>query len=208
MALYLVLTLAEGQFPAALYPYVYGAKALLVTVALLVTGRTWRREIHFDGKALLLGVIAGLLGLGLWLGLDAVTPPLKFLGTRTAYNPYQEIADPALRAAFLAVRFYGLALMVPVMEEVFWRSFLLRFVTDQDRWETLPLGAFSATAFVVVALLFGFAHPEYLAAFAYAALMAGLLRQTRSLFACIVAHAVTNLALGVYVLTTGNWKLW
>jgi len=38
--------------------------------------------------------------------------------------------------------------------------------------------------------------------------MALLLRSTRSLLACIVAHGVTNLSLGIYVLTTGNWKYW
>jgi CAAX prenyl protease-related protein len=208
MALFLVLTLAEGYAPKTWYPALYTVKVAAVTVALCLCAKAWRGELRWDARAVGLGLLAGLIGLPLWLGIDAVTPPLKLLGTRSAYDPYTEIVDPALRAGFLAVRLFGLAAVVPVMEEVFWRSFLLRYATDPDRWKALPLGTFSAAAFAIVAVLFALAHPEYLAAFVYAALMAGLLRATGSLSACVAAHAATNLALGVYVLLTGNWKLW
>ena len=208
MVLFLVLTMLEGKLSLALYPFVYAVKALLVLIVLLVCARTWKSELRWDGKAVALGIIAGLLGLGLWLGLDALQPAGWSLGTRTAYNPFQEIANPTLRYSFLTVRFVGLALLVPVMEEVFWRSFLLRFATDQDKWKELPVGQFSLAAFGIVAGLFALAHPEWLAAIGYAALMAGLLRHTKSLLACIVAHGVTNAALGIYVLKTGYWHYW
>ena len=208
MALFLVLTALESYLPLALYPFAYSVKALLVLIALLYFHREWRSELHGDGKAVALGVVAGLLGLGLWLGLDALQPGGWSLGKRAAYNPFEEIANPALRYGFLTVRFIGLALLVPVMEEVFWRSFLLRCVTDQDKWKSLPLGQFSLAAFGIVAGLFALAHPEWLAAMGYAALMAGLLRHTKSLLACIVAHGVTNAALGIFVLLTGNWRYW
>ena len=208
MVLFLVLTTLEGYLPLALYPFVYGIKALLVLIALLVCARAWKGELRWDAKAVGLGILAGLLGLGLWLGLDALQPAGWSIGKRTAYNPFKEIANPTLRYSFLTVRFVGLALLVPVMEEVFWRSFLLRFATDQDKWKELPLGQFSLAAFGIVAGLFALAHPEWLAAIGYAALMAGLLRHTKSLLACIVAHGVTNAALWVFVLLTGNWKYW
>ena len=208
MVLFLMLTALEGYLPLALYPFVYGIKALLVLIALLICARAWKGELRWDGKAVALGILVGLLGLWLWLKLDALQPAGWSLGKRTAYNPFQEIANPTLRYSFLTVRFVGLALLVPVMEEVFWRSFLLRFATDQDKWKELPLGQFSLAAFGIVAVLFAVAHPEWLAAIGYAALMAGLLRHTKSLLACVVAHGVTNAALGVYVLLTGNWRYW
>ncbi|WP_309719122.1 CAAX prenyl protease-related protein [Armatimonas sp.] len=208
MVLFLVLTALEGYLPLALYPLIYGVKALLVLIALLVCARAWKSELRWDTKAMALGMVLGLLGLGLWLGLDALQPAGWSIGTRTAYNPFQEISTPALRYSFITVRFIGLVLLVPVMEEVFWRSFLLRFATDQDKWKELPLGQFSLAAFGIVAGLFAVAHPEWLAAIGYAALMAGLLRHTKSLLACVVAHGVTNAALGVFVLLTGNWKYW
>lgn len=208
MVLFLVLTTLEGYLPRSSYTVVYCIKAVLVLIALIACSRVWKGELRGDGKAVAIGTVAGLLGLGLWLALEHIQPAGLALGKRTAYNPFVAISDPTLRIVFLAVRFFGLALLVPVMEEVFWRSFLLRFVTDQDRWKELPIGQFSLLAFGVVAGLFAAAHPEWLAALGYAALMAGLLRYTKSLLACTVAHGVTNAALGVYVLMTGNWRLW
>ncbi len=208
MTLFLVATFVEGHLPKHWYPLAYTAKAVLVTAMLVVGCRTWKNELRGGGGAIFFGILAGLAGLPLWLAVDAVTPHLSFLGTRAAYNPFLEIPDAPARWAFLAARFFGLAVMVPVMEEVFWRSFLLRFVTDQDRWNSLPIGAFSLPALAVVCTLFGVAHPEYLAAVVFALLMAGLLRHTKSLLSCVVAHGVTNLSLGIYVLMTGDWHYW
>jgi CAAX prenyl protease-like protein len=208
MAAYLLLTAAEPYIPRSLYSIAYMGKAVILGIVLAVTAKSWRGEIGWEGKAVGLGILAGLIGLPLWLGVDAITPHFDFLGKRVGYNPFEAITDPGLRMAFLAVRFCGLAALVPIMEEVFWRSFLLRWVTDQDRWQTLPVGTFSVAALAIVSALFGAAHPEYLAGIVFALLMAGLLRLTRSLLACIVAHGVTNLALGIYVLVQHDWKYW
>ena len=97
--------------------------------------------------------------------------------------------------------------MVPVMEEIFWRSFLLRWITDPD-FTKLKVGEFSWSAFAVVAGIFAISHPEWLAAAIFAAMMALLLKRTGSLFACIVAHGFTNLLLGIYVMQTHSWMLW
>ena len=206
MAAFLGITYLEGV-ASKQYVWIYIAKALVVT-ALLIAGRaTWKRDMRWSAPMLLLGTVVGLLCFAGWVLIDPLTPHFAFLGKRTEYNPFKEIADPAVRALFLAVRFYGLALVVPVMEELFWRSFLLRWITDQE-FEKLPVGAFSWAAFGIVAAAFGIAHPEWLVAILFACAMALLLRQTRSLFACIVAHGVTNLALGIFVLSTGKWQYW
>ena len=145
-----------------------------------------------------------------WIWLQPLThyPHFSFLGKRTEYNPFAAIANPGLRWAFLAARFYGLALLVPLVEEVFWRSFLLRIISDPDDFERLQPWKFTWTAFGVVAVLFGFTHPEWLEAIICAVAYGLLLRQTRSLFACVVAHATTNLMLGIYVVTQHAWAYW
>ncbi|GAB4461782.1 MAG: CAAX prenyl protease-related protein [Armatimonadaceae bacterium] len=206
MILFLVLTYAEGKIEG-FYPLAYTLKVAIVTGALLYFRRAWQHEIRMEAKVLLPAVGIGLVTLAEWILLDKWIP-YPALGTRTGYNPLTEIPDPLWRNLFLGVRFYGLALLVPVMEEIFWRSFLLRYVTDMDRWKTLPVGTFSVLAFVVVAALFALAHPEWLVAAICAMLYAGLLFWTRSLFAVILAHAVTNFGLGIYVLLTGEWKYW
>lgn len=206
MALFLLLTMAEGHSPPAWYPLLYTAKAAVVTIALFVCARAWRQELRFEARVLPIAILVGLLVLGEWIALDKLAYP-RF-GTRTAYNPFTAIADPGLRYGFLAVRFLGLAVLVPLMEEVFWRSFVLRYATDPDKWQDIPVGTFSVVACVIMSGLFAVAHPEWLAAFVCAVVYALLLRQTRSLFAVVVAHGVTNAGLGIYVLQTGNWQLW
>lgn len=207
MALFLLLTFAEGKAPRDWYVAVYGVKMLAVTAALWLCRKAWQAEIKPDARVLPIALFTGLAVFAEWVLLDKWVP-YPHLGTRTAYNPFTALTDPALRAAFFALRFYGLVLLVPLMEEVFWRSFLLRWITDMDDFRRVRLGQYSLTAFLVVAGLFAFAHPEWLVAFLCACAYAYLLRRTGSLWACIVAHLTTNLALGVYVVLTGDWKYW
>lgn len=214
MALFLLLTTLEGYAPRSAYPLLYVVKAALVTFCLTYFLPVWRHELRWEARVLPLALLTGLVVFAEWVLIDKWIP-YPHIGKRTGFDPQAALTDPALRAAFLAVRFYGLALLVPVMEEVFWRSFLLRYAStllpgkhENANWRTLPVGAFSAAGFAVVAVLFGLAHPEWLVAVICAAAYGLLLRQTRSLLAVIVAHAVTNLALGVYVLLTGDWLYW
>jgi uncharacterized protein len=207
MALFLALTTVEGYLPKASYPWAYGVKIVAVTVALLMFRKAWREEIHFDARVLLPALAVGLVTFAQWVWLDKAIP-YPPLGSRVGFDPNAALPDPLWRGLFVAVRLYGLALVVPVMEEVFWRSFLLRYATDQDKWRELPVGQFSLAACLIVAGLFAVAHPEWLVAAVCALLYAALLWHTKSLFACIVAHATTNLALGIYVLATGDWKYW
>ncbi len=204
MLAFLVVTNTEGMF-GKFYPFIYIFKAILVTVLLIVFRRNWQ-DIKPNPKVIIPGIIVGLLVFAEWVLIEN-SLHYPHLGTRTAYNPFVEITNPATRIAFIAVRFYGLALMVPVMEELFWRSFLLRFFSDAD-WTKLKVGTFTWGGFAIVCGLFGVAHPEWLVAVLCAAAYGLLLRQTKSLFACIIAHAVTNLTLGIYVLTAHDWKFW
>jgi CAAX prenyl protease-like protein len=107
----------------------------------------------------------------------------------------------------MAARLFGLVLMVPVMEEIFWRSFLLRYLTRHD-FQTLPVGTFSALSLWVMVGASALAHPEWLAAVVASLAYAFWIRHTRSLFAAIIAHATTNAALGGYVLVTREWHYW
>ncbi|MFY7952032.1 MAG: type II CAAX prenyl endopeptidase Rce1 family protein, partial [Armatimonadaceae bacterium] len=79
---------------------------------------------------------------------------------------------------------------------------------DQDRWSELPQGSMSPAAVGIVSAVFALAHPEWLAAFVYGILMALVLRRTGKLGACLVAHVVTNLMLGIWVVARGAWNLW
>ena len=204
MVLFGALTLAESYLDPAWFPIAYIVKAVLVTAALVRLRRPYA-DLKYDRRVILPSVAIGLLVFALWVWIDKVVPYPHF-GSRSAFDP-TPLQGSAWWPAFLAVRLYGLALMVPVMEEIFWRSFLLRYLTRAD-FESLPVGTFSAFALLVMLAASAVAHPEWLVAVLASLAYAVWLRRSRSLFGAILAHSTTNAALGAYVLRTGEWQYW
>ncbi len=207
MLVFLVLTSLERYVPAPTwYPLAYSLKIVLVTLAAWASRSTWSdlRPVPPFGM-LLAGVVTGLIVFVLWVGLEGWYPELGFLGKRTGFDP--STLSPRWKWPFLAVRMAGLVLLVPLIEELFWRSFLMRWVIDSDFWK-VPVGQVTPLAAGVTSVAFALSHPEWLPALLTGLLWAWLLWQTRSLLACLLSHAVANLALGMYVLATGAWKYW
>ena len=188
------------NYSAITYPVII----LTVTAILIYFCRSYD-ELRFDNlKALhLLGALAtGTVVFVLWINMDW---DFATLGSSEAYDP--RILPGKTYYAFLAVRFAGTALVVPVFEELFWRSFVLRYIINHD-FTLVKIGAFTWMSFVVSSLLFGSEHHLWLAG-----IMAGifynlLLYWSRNIYACIIAHSVTNLLLGIYVIRTGSWQFW
>ncbi len=175
-------------------------KTLLTGACLFWAWNGFRDEIRwtFSWEAILAGLGVFLL----WIGLDGFYPHIG----QSSFNPYQE-AGGRFVCGLLAFRIIGAVLVVPVMEEVFWRSFALRFVVDRD-FLALPLGVFSWYSFGVNVILFGFEHHRWLAGILAGAVYTVLLYRTKNLFVPILSHAVTNLLLAGYVICTGNWTFW
>jgi CAAX prenyl protease-like protein len=141
----------------------------------------------------------------LWVGLDGHYPTLPFLGTRAAFDPH--VLSPLGCWAFIAVRLMGMAVLVPLIEELFWRSFVMRWVSNAD-FDHVPVGHVTLAAAIVTSVCFGLEHPEWLPGVLTGLIWAGLLWRTKSVSACVISHAVANLSLGLYVIATGNWKFW
>lgn len=145
----------------------------------------------------------GLLVFALWVNLDW---PFATLGEPPGFNPTIFPEGP-WRWWAVGSRVFGAVAVVPVMEELFWRSFLLRWLTGRD-FLRVPPGRFTPFAFLASCLLFGLEHHFFLAGIAAGAAYALLLRRTGSLAQCVLCHAVTNLALAGYVLVTAQWRFW
>jgi CAAX prenyl protease-like protein len=186
--------------------WLYPVKTLVVGTLLYMV---WNRcpELNtpmvsnlYEG-ALAVGV--GLVVYALWVQMDwAWATQGEIVG---GYNPF--LAGSTVGMVLAGIRVFGASVIVPLMEELFWRSFLLRYVIN-SKFETIPLGAFTAVSFGITVILFGLEHNLWLAG-----MMAGvaynlLIYQTKRLWPCIVAHGVTNLALGIHVLVTGEWQWW
>ena len=93
------------------------------------------------------------------------------------------------------------------MEELFWRGFLIRWLVDAN-WKAVPVGTFTLRSFWVTTVLFGLEHEQWLAGLFCGALLNALLYRTRSVFACVLAHAVANALLAGWILSRGAWQLW
>jgi uncharacterized protein len=118
--------------------------------------------------------------------------------------------QPALRAnvLFLAIRVLSSVALVPVLEELFWRGWLMRWWIDRD-FLTVRIGTYQATAFWVVAVLFASEHGPYWEVGLIAGVVYNLwLIHTGNLADCILAHAVTNGTLAAYVLAASQWQYW
>jgi hypothetical protein len=122
----------------------------------------------------------------------------------TIFDPYAHFQSTGAAIVWMAFRLLRMAVVAPVMEELFWRSFLIRYLINPD-FKQVPIGAFSWLSFIATVAFFGAEHHLWIVGLIAGAIYNLLLYRTRSLFACILAHAVTNLILGVYVLITHEW---
>lgn len=213
MLAYVLLSQAEAYIPEdrqeTWYPIAYAIKAAIVALIMVTVGRSAWKDLKKTPAigGWIAAVALGLIVTGVWVGIDGRYPSLPFLGgSREGYDP--AVLEPWARWSFIAVRMIGLVILVPVFEELFWRSFLMRVVIDPDDFRTVPIGVVTPVAVVVTSLGFMLVHPEWLPALLTGFAWAGLLALTRSVSACVVSHAVANLALGIYVLATGNYHFW
>jgi CAAX prenyl protease-like protein len=209
--LFMVLLALRGHAPASMASvldsrWIYGVSVLVVggTLALL-----WRHYSELGQGSrpswwqLLVAVLVGLLVFGLWINL---TEPWMLLGQPTAtFRPVD--AEGQLQWGLIVVRWIGAALLVPVMEELFWRSFLMRWIDNPD-FELVDPGQVSLKAMGLSTLVFMLAHTQWLGAIVAGLAYAFLYRWTRSLWVSVLAHAVTNGVLGLWVLVTGTWQFW
>ena len=145
----------------------------------------------------------GLLVFVLWIRLDA--PWMQIGEPSAAFVPVD--AQGRLDWPLITVRWLGAALLVPVMEELFWRSFLMRWL-QQPVFEGVDPRRVGFKAVLLSTFVFMLAHPLWLAAILAGLAYALIYRRTGKLWTAVIAHAVTNGALGIWVVQTGQWQFW
>jgi uncharacterized protein len=208
--LFMVLLAARGQLPAEggwIDPrWVYGVSVLVVGGSLVYFWRQYDEVSFSRGLSLrqaMAAIVVGIVVFVLWIML---AEPWMMLGTPTAsFRPVDDQGE--LIWGLIAVRWVGASLLVPVMEELFWRSFLMRWIDNPD-FEKVDPASVTPKAIGLSTLVFMLAHTQWLAAIVAGVAYALLYRQTKSLWAPILAHAVTNGVLGVWVVVLGNWQFW
>jgi len=219
MALYMAFLLWQSN---ANLLWLYPLKTVAVAGALW-----WFRKEYTELKFgfPVLGIVVGLIAIALWIWLDPFYPKLSELMNSFEWTlsrwmnsppPTGKVTPPFdptliepvnLRYAFIAFRVAGAVLVVPVMEELFWRGFLIRWVINED-FKSVPVGIFTWSSFLITTAMFGLEHDQWIAGLICGALYNWLFYRTRSVWACVVAHAVSNAALAGWVLARGDWKFW
>ena len=219
-----------GRYPAL--PYIAPFLAFLAFLAVarfLPFGAEWNYAIRFAvifGLLIWLsrGVIpwrfssfGGSVALGvvvfaIWVGPDLLWPGYRqswlfnnsIVGTPQSSLP----AGVKASATFILFRLLSSVVNVPILEELFWRGWLMRWLISKN-FQTVPLGAYQAQSFWLVAVLFGSEHGSYWDV----GLITGVvfnwwMIRTKSLADCILTHAVTNACLAAYVLARDQWQYW
>ena len=215
----LIGSLAGKFFPGSEY-WIYALKTLAVAGLLWVL-RKRLPEMRWEFTAP--GVVVGVLVALAWIGMDGFIPSLSEIYDRLStlwtgrpaqpqpedppWNPLAFFKDnPALGWGFLAIRVLGRSVLVPMIEEVFYRSFLYRMIVRPDFLE-VSLRTWNPMAFAGTCLLFGLSHPgQWLAAIGCAALYQGLVLKLGRIGDAMVAHGVTNGLISAYAISTGHWQ--
>ena len=191
-----------------LYPVLY---AIRVAVTLLLLWRAWPSIRAWLGKASWWPPILGILLVVPWVWLSVLQRDGKWISGdtgRVGFDPVEFFgADKNSLWAYLLLRGLGLVVVVPIVEELFLRGFLLRFVIRENFWN-VPFGAVTGSVLATCALYAVGSHPaEAVAAVVWFFAVTWVCWKTRQPIDAITVHATTNLALGAYVLATGAWWL-
>jgi CAAX prenyl protease-like protein len=212
-ALYMAFLAIEGavvDFAPALdlswldVRWLYPVKIAAVVAALWYY-RTFYVELFARSNWLWAALIAPLFGLVvfvLWINLDS---GWMNLGGAAGFDPRD--SSGAFDWPLVMIRLAGAALVVPLMEELFWRSFLLRWIQEHHFLELAPV-QIGLRAILISSVLFGLEHNLWFAGIVAGLAYAWLYRASGNLWPPIIAHATTNLVLGLWVLNTGAWQFW
>jgi hypothetical protein len=223
MTPYLVYLLLLGVRDL-LPPHFHWLASLLRGVGGLAVVWLFRRHLPPWGRPLWGAAIAvGVLSAAGWyygqyffnaLGVPHRLPlPFLFSGQPELTDPRDVLGGGSLFRTTALLRIGVAITTVPVVEELFWRAFLLRAMIDWHDFEKIPLGTFTWFSFLGTSLISTLQHPDNWAVsilcwFAFNALM----YWKRSILCLVITHAVTNLVLYAWVLIEalryGNRQAW
>jgi len=202
--IFVVLTALQGQLGKGSEYWLYLLKTV-VGAWLIWEMRPFVEEMRW--KVSWEAVVIGVAVFAVWVGLDGHYPRLSKLGE--GWNPFKQYgAGSATAWMYVMVRIGGSSLVVPPLEEVFYRSFLYRMFVKTD-FRAMPLSQFHGLSFVVTSAIFGFMHPDrWLAGILCGLAYQWLVIRKGRLGDAMTAHAVTNFLLGLWVVWKGAWNFW
>lgn len=183
--------------------WIYPAQTFICGASLLYF---WREYQIGRPRKVWVAVAIGLVVFVVWIAPQQI---LGFAPRLSGFDPSVFAETPPTYWAVVSVRFLRLVIVVPLIEEIFWRGFLLRYLIN-EKFTSIALGTFSWFSFTAVTIAFGFAHSraDWTAALVCGGLYNFVAYRTRDLASCVIAHALTNLLLGLWIMQTRQWGFW
>ena len=160
----------------------------------------------------LASTLLGVGVFGIWVAPELLVPAWRehWLFSNNLTGRIEKVMPPDWRSdpLILALRCARAAILVPIVEELFWRAWLPRWIDGRD-FRKIPLGQYTLASFWITALLFASEHgSRWDVGLAAGLLYNWWLRRTRKLGDVILAHAVTNACLSAYIILRGKWEFW
>jgi hypothetical protein len=185
--------------------WLYGVQICVVSLALALLWSQYREinaGVRLSSVQWFLSVTVGIAMFALWINLDH-----DWATIGEAKGFYPQLTGGALDWRLVAMRIFGAAAVVPIMEELFWRSLVMRRIECAAFLDVTP-AAVGLRAVVMSSVVFGLEHSLWFAGILAGLAYAWIYRQIGNLWAPIIAHSATNFCLGVWVVSTGNWQFW
>jgi CAAX prenyl protease-like protein len=214
---FLVLTYLQGSFGENGRYWIYLIKTVVGAWMLwelreAIVEMKWA----WSWEALVVGVLVFVM----WVGLDPFYPGQDSLWFKLGIgkDPSEDPAPPwdpltsfgttsVLAWFFVGVRILGSTLVVPPLEEVFYRSLLYRYLISPE-FQRVPLNRWHPVSLGMTVLIFGFTHQQWLAGILCGIAYQWLVIRKNRIGDAMTAHAITNFLLGLWVVSRGDWKFW
>jgi membrane protease YdiL (CAAX protease family) len=225
--IFAALTFGQGQLGEASRYWIYLGKTL-AGIWLIWEMRPYVAEIRwaFSWEAVVVGIGVFALWVGItgsWTTQDTLWPKFVWFhnllvkirlasnapaAPATLWNPLAQFGqNSGLAWLFIVTRVLGSTLVVPPLEEAFYRSFLYRYIANQN-FLSVSLNRFLPGPFVATALVFGLSHNEWISGILCGAAYQWLVIRKNRLGDAMTAHAITNFLLGLWVVSRGAWNFW
>lgn len=192
----------------------------VIGLGVLLYFRPWRWYAPLRARNIPLALFTGVVVLIVWIIMEtpwmARWPAVQDFYLNYAVLPWgahPEYADPSNFAPEVCgwpltiMRLLGSAFVIAVMEEFFWRGFLYRWLLGRN-FLKVDLGKRDLAMFIAVSVVFGLEHAQWLVGILAGLAYLWLMVRTRDIWAAALAHVVTNLLLGLYVIVTGQYGFW
>lgn len=207
-AIYVAFLALSGVLPDQGWDkrWLYGIQIALVVVALLWFWREYAelrdKTVSFSPLTTFITVLVGIIVFILWIRLNS---GWMLMGSLSGgFDPRD---SGQINVPLAAVRIFGAAIVVPIMEELFWRSLVMRWIDKPDFMSLAP-AAITIKALLISSVVFGFEHVQWFAGVIAGIAYGWLYMRTSNLWMPIISHGVTNGLLGAWVLYSGSWHFW